>query len=433
PLHGRGSRRPQEAPRPRGSSRGRRGRSRGPHADPLLRRARGQRYRRRDDPRESLLRALRAGRDARGDVESRAGRALPRRAAASALRADDRSDPYVHRRRARRGLSRLPAAVPREGERVSVSRGRRRNARARAVLRDGGAGRARDAGTHRDPEPADRVRARVGRRDLVRFRGRVRRAAEPGRLHRALEALSDRARVQRAAVRCAAREPGTALHRARRRVLRPAREADPLRRRAARGAVLRQPPELRVRAHAEPPRGDAESRLFRRRASRMMRGGGKRHAGPSIMKAVTQQERLRTIAAAARRADLPVDPRTFVEHYYAQVGADDLTDDPKLLAAAALDHLEWAGTRRAKTAKVRAFNPTLEQNGWTSPHTVVQMVNDDMPFLVDSSTMTLDGLGHALHVTIHPRFAVERDGRGRLKSIAPPKSADGNARARLES
>src|SRR5690606_18994895 len=240
-------------------------------------------------------------------------------------------------------------------------------------------------------------------------------------------------RVQRAAVRCAAREPGTAIHRARRRVLRPAREADPLRRRAARGAVLRQPPELRVRAHAEPPRGDAESRLFRRRASRMMRGGGNRHAGPSIMKAVTQQERLRTIAAAARRADLPVDPRTFVEHYYAQVGADDLTDDPKLLAAAALDHLEWAGTRRAKTAKVRAFNPTLEQNGWTSPHTVVQMVNDDMPFLVDSSTMTLDGLGHALHVTIHPRFAVERDGRGRLKSIAPPKSADGNARARLES
>jgi len=146
------------------------------------------------------------------------------------------------------------------------------------------------------------------------------------------------------------------------------------------------------------------------------------------MSAVTQEERLRTIAAAARRVDLPVDPRAFVEHYYAQVGADDLTEDPKLLAAAALDHLEWAGTRRAKTVKIRAFNPTLERNGWTSPHTVVQMVNDDMPFLVDSSTMTLDGLGHGLHLTIHPRFAVERDGRGRLKSIGPPKRADGKAR-----
>src|SRR5690606_620965 len=73
-------------------------------------------------------------------------------------------------------------------------------------------------------------------------------------------------------------------------------------------------------------------------------------------------------------------------------------------------------------------NPTLERNGWTSPHTVVQMVNDDMPFLVDSSTMTLDALGHGLRLTIHPLFAVERDGRGKLKSIGPPDGTNGKAR-----
>src|SRR5690606_25585698 len=112
----------------------------------------------------------------------------------------------------------------------------------------------------------------------------------------------------------------------------------------------------------------------------------------SIMNAVTQQERLRTIVAAARRRDLPVDTKRFIELYYAQVAADDLAEEPELLAEAALDHLEWAATRRPGTAKIRVFNPTLERNGWTSPHTVVQMVNDDMPFLVDSSTMTLDAL-----------------------------------------
>src|SRR5690606_7832134 len=147
------------------------------------------------------------------------------------------------------------------------------------------------------------------------------------------------------------------------------------------------------------------------------------------MNAVTQQERLRTIVAAARRRrDLPVDPKRFIELYYAQVAADDLAEEPELLAEAALDHLEWAGTRRAGTAKVRVFNPTLERNGWTSPHTVVQMVNDDMPFLVDSSTMTLDALGHGLRLTIHPLFAVERDGRGKLKSIGPPDGTNGKAR-----
>src|SRR5690606_8367962 len=102
--------------------------------------------------------------------------------------------------------------------------------------------------------------------------------------------------------------------------------------------------------------------------------------------------------------------------------------DPELLAAAALDHLAWAATRRGHAPKIRAFNPTLERNGWVSPPTIVQTVNDDMPFLVDSSTMTLDAQGLGVHVTIHPRFAVERDGRGKLKSIAAPRGADGKTR-----
>src|SRR5690606_12996095 len=114
--------------------------------------------------------------------------------------------------------------------------------------------------------------------------------------------------------------------------------------------------------------------------------------------------------------------------YYAQVAADDLTEDAALLAAAALDHLAWSAVRRKGTAKVRAFNPEPEQHGWTSPHTVVQTVNDDMPFLVDSTTMTLDTLGHALHLTIHPRFAVQRDGRGRITAVNAVQGAAASAR-----
>ncbi len=148
------------------------------------------------------------------------------------------------------------------------------------------------------------------------------------------------------------------------------------------------------------------------------------------MNTVTQQERLRTIVAAADRDDLPVDAKSFVELYYAQVAADDLWEEPALLAVAALDHLDWAATRRARTAKVRVFNPTLERHGWVSPHTVVQMVNDDMPFLVDSTTMTLDALGYGLHLTVHPMFAVDRDARGRLQSIGAPHEAAGK---RIES
>jgi glutamate dehydrogenase len=145
----------------------------------------------------------------------------------------------------------------------------------------------------------------------------------------------------------------------------------------------------------------------------------------------THAARIAAIVAKARRADLPAEPRRFLETYYAQVAAEDLAGDPATLAAAALNHLAWAGKRRPRAAKVRAFNPTLDEHGWTSRHTIVQMVNDDMSFLVDSSTMTLVALGHGIYLTIHPRFAVKRDGRGALQAIEAPHA--GGERARAES
>ncbi|MBN1238245.1 MAG: NAD-glutamate dehydrogenase [Gammaproteobacteria bacterium] len=129
--------------------------------------------------------------------------------------------------------------------------------------------------------------------------------------------------------------------------------------------------------------------------------------------------------------ELPVDRKRFLKLYYAQVAPEDLSEDPAALAAAALDHVAWAGTRRRGTAKIRAFNPTVEHNGWTSRHTIVEMVNDDMPFLVDSVTMTLDTLGHSIHITIHPMLRIERDGRGVLTGLGGGREE--SPRARTES
>ena len=51
----------------------------------------------------------------------------------------------------------------------------------------------------------------------------------------------------------------------------------------------------------------------------------------------------------------------------------------------------------AKTALVRVFNPTLREHGFISPHTVIEMVNDDMPFLVDSISLALTQRALTLH------------------------------------
>src|SRR5690606_3536196 len=64
--------------------------------------------------------------------------------------------------------------------------------------------------------------------------------------------------------------------------------------------------------------------------------------------------------------------------------------------------------------------PSTRGEAYKSTHTIVEMVNDDMPFLVDSTSMALAKHGYAVHLTIHPIFKVIRDKRGELEQIVAP-------------
>jgi glutamate dehydrogenase len=86
-------------------------------------------------------------------------------------------------------------------------------------------------------------------------------------------------------------------------------------------------------------------------------------------------------------------------------------------AALANEFLDFARKRKAGTASVRLFNPALKSHGWESPHTVLQIVNDDMPFLVDSVTMALAELGIGVHVLGHPVVRIARDKGGKLVGV----------------
>lgn len=108
----------------------------------------------------------------------------------------------------------------------------------------------------------------------------------------------------------------------------------------------------------------------------------------------------------------------FFRQYYRNIPLDDLRErNPDDLAGAALGHLTFAMTRKPGRAKVRIFNPTLETDGWESGHTILEVVNDDMPFLVDSLGMAVNRHDLYIHLTIHPVLHVRRDGKGRLLEV----------------
>ena len=128
-------------------------------------------------------------------------------------------------------------------------------------------------------------------------------------------------------------------------------------------------------------------------------------------------------AAVARvhervESDQAEDVERFVRAYYAHVAPDDLSDRSDVdLYGAAVAHWNLARVRRPGELKVHVYTPNVEEHGWESPHTVVETVVDDMPFLVDSVSMEVTRSGSAIHLVIRPIMRVRRDEEGRLLEV----------------
>ena len=85
---------------------------------------------------------------------------------------------------------------------------------------------------------------------------------------------------------------------------------------------------------------------------------------------------------------------------------------------------KFAATRQAGAARVRMYNPRMSDHGWESSHTVLEIINDDMPFLVDSVTSFLAGKGLSIHSLIHPLLRVKRTAKGALAGLPGPTDRD---------
>ena len=144
----------------------------------------------------------------------------------------------------------------------------------------------------------------------------------------------------------------------------------------------------------------------------------------------THAERLEAIVALVRKR-VPKSARAeveaFVRHYFRRVAAEDLAEHAvEDLFGAALSHWDFARTRTPGSARLRVFNPDMDEHGWQSTHTVIEIVNDDMPFLVDTVTMAVNRRGLTLHLFVHPIMDVARAAQGR-------RCADADGQVRRES
>ena len=128
---------------------------------------------------------------------------------------------------------------------------------------------------------------------------------------------------------------------------------------------------------------------------------------------------MNNIAAAARLSLAGEKGARFARRLFERVAERDLAAaPPEQRAGAATSLLAFAYRRLPGISKLRVFNPTMDEHHFQSRHTMVQLVNDDMPFLVDSVANELNRREIMVSLLAHPVMSVLRTKDGDMTEAA---------------
>ncbi len=124
------------------------------------------------------------------------------------------------------------------------------------------------------------------------------------------------------------------------------------------------------------------------------------------------------VLLAKRQANIPAD---FIAKLFGLAVAEDLQRyTPEQLAAIAERSWSLLAERKTGTPKLR-FEPFAATTGIS----ILEIVNDDMPFLVDSVVGEINHRGLDIQLFVHPVFIVERDDAGVLLNFKAARTVGG--------
>jgi glutamate dehydrogenase len=116
----------------------------------------------------------------------------------------------------------------------------------------------------------------------------------------------------------------------------------------------------------------------------------------------------------------------FVHQFYGTVALEDLREwNPEDLYGAVVNFWSLIQQRAPEETKIRIYNPDFERHGWQTTHTVVEIITEDMPFLVDSLRMVINRLGLVSHLIMHMGgLRLQRDKNYQVIGILPRKTEE---------
>ncbi|HEY1900383.1 MAG TPA: NAD-glutamate dehydrogenase [Steroidobacteraceae bacterium] len=137
-------------------------------------------------------------------------------------------------------------------------------------------------------------------------------------------------------------------------------------------------------------------------------------------------DRIIVAARSMTRQSSSANTRSFMRRYFMGVAYEDLAArHPGYLARVALAH--WRAGQQRATGRSLVSILDAQCDTKLCPHTLVAVVTEDMPFLVDSLLLALGSLGIGVHLIIHPVLAMRRDRAGHILVLGDIGSTRGES------
>jgi glutamate dehydrogenase len=140
-------------------------------------------------------------------------------------------------------------------------------------------------------------------------------------------------------------------------------------------------------------------------------------------------QRLLAEASAVLVERRPDAPRDFLTRLFVNAAPEDLLIyEPAELAALAEESWVNLSDRKPGAPKIR-FDPAPPAPGSERLKnvSVVEIVNDDMPFLLDSVMAVLTEQALSIRLVVHPIFSVARASSGKLQELKPEQTGAGGS------
>ncbi|KFZ31849.1 NAD-glutamate dehydrogenase [Pseudidiomarina salinarum] len=129
-----------------------------------------------------------------------------------------------------------------------------------------------------------------------------------------------------------------------------------------------------------------------------------------------------------RATDRPDLIQDFALRLFRNISSDDLAErnDSDLYGAVMGLWHSFNQYKPGEKALIKVYNPEVARHGWESAHTIIEIIQSDTPFMVDSVRMALSRLGISAHLLLHLPISHRRDDEQGITELLKPGVRDGN-------